>query len=100
MNKKGVEWTINIVILLIIILLFLDAIMEVPISVSNFINELIISVLTSAIFSAIVGTIVEFFTGNRLKKIFINIRITRKIRFSISAFIITTFIMKVMIFGF
>ncbi len=57
-----------------------------------------ISILIGIITSAIAGKIIESFTGNILKKIFIPITIG-PIKFSISMFFIITILVKILLFN-
>jgi hypothetical protein len=53
----------------------------------------------SLILSIVAGSLIEAFTGNILKIIFINIPITNNINISVSAFLIATLLVKYQLFG-
>ena len=63
------------------------------------INQFIISFMIGFVFSTISGWIVESFTGDFLKKITLTIHIYKGFSISISVFFITTFIVKILLFG-
>lgn len=91
--------TIQLFLAIIIAVSFLGAYFGISSNTINAINEWIISLMVGFILSFISGSLVEAFSGDFFKKISLNIPIYKKIKFSISAFTIATFIVKIVLFG-
>lgn len=89
---------IELIIYLIIIVVFLSAVFNIPAFVTNWIVQWLISAIIGSVFSLVAGVIVEAFTGDFLKTIAINIEIGG-FKFSVTAFAVATFIVKVWLFG-
>jgi len=93
-RTKAIE---NIVYLIIIVAV-IGALFNIPEAVTNWIIQWLIGALVGSIFSMVAGAIVEAFTGELLKKITLTIKIG-DFSFSITAFAIVTFIVKIWLFG-
>jgi len=94
-NDEKLQLIIGIIIAVVLIGAFLN----IPNDIINLIVEWLVSIFVGILLSMVSGAIVESFTGDILKKILIPIEI-KGIKFSISVFTITTFIAKIVIFGF
>jgi hypothetical protein len=97
MPKKDDD-TITKILYAIILVVVVGAIFQIPSALINGAVQWLIGALIGSIFSLVAGTIVEAFTGDLLKKIALNINI-HGFEFSITAFAIATFIVKVWLFG-
>ncbi len=87
----------GVVIVLIIAVGILDSIFKMPQNSVSRMVELLISIGVGLILSAISGQIVEAFSGDSLKEIFVIVPIG-PFNFSLSLFVIVTFIVKIWIF--
>jgi hypothetical protein len=96
--EEGVK-KLELIVYLIILVAFLGAAFNIPWALTNWIIQWLISALIGSVFSLVAGAIVEAFTGDFLKKITLTISIG-SLRFSITAFALATFIVKVWLFGF
>jgi len=72
--------------------------LNVPAELTNSIIEWLVGVFVGSLFSFVAGALVEAFSGDLLKKIALNIEILG-FEFSITAFAIVTFIVKIWLFG-
>ena len=95
-NKIGI---LKLIVVLIAIVGIFGALYDVPVDLTNQIIQWLVSIFVSLVFSILAGSLVEAFTGDRLKTLFINIPITDDINISISLFLIATFIVKFLLFG-
>ena len=97
---------IELIIYLIIIVVFLSAVFNIPAFITNWIVQWLVSAIIGSVFSLVAGAIVEAFTGDFLKKITLTFNIKGVnieiggFKFSMTAFAIATFIVKVWLFGF
>jgi len=98
MNDNSKTKTIEIVVYLIILVAVLGALFNIPAAVTNWIIQWLIGALVGSVFSLVAGAIVEAFTGELLKKITLTIG-NGDFDFSITAFAIATFIVKIWLFG-
>ena len=96
--QEGVE-KLELIIYLIILIAFLGAAFNIPWALTNWIIQWLISAFIGSTFSLVAGAIVEAFTGDVLKKYALTISIG-SLKFSITAFAVATFIVKVALFGF
>lgn len=99
MKKKEKE-ILDLIIGLIIVVAVLGVYFNIPTETINLIIELLVSIFIGVILSMVAGSLIEAFTGNILKKISLNIPITKNFSISISVFVIATFIVKILLFGF
>lgn len=98
-NMKG-EDRLQLIIYLIIFVAIAGSVLGLSADTTNKIIQWLLSIFVGILLSMVVGYLVEGFTGNILKKILITISITDDFSVSISAFAITTFIVKILLFGF
>jgi len=96
--EEGVK-KLELIVYLIVLVAFLGAAFNIPWVLTNWIIQWLISAFIGSVFSLVAGAIVEAFTGAFLKKITLTISIG-SLKFSITAFAIATFIVKVWLFGF
>jgi len=96
---KKLEDKLNLIIVLIVIVAIVGAYLGLSTEAINQVIEWLISIFIGILLSSVAGSLIEAFTGNLLKKIFLNIPIYGKFKVSISAFAITTFVVKVLLFG-
>ena len=66
---------------------------------TNQIIQWLVSIFISMALSISVGSLIEACSGDILKKIFINIKIVDKINIPIPLFLITTYFIKIWLFG-
>ena len=99
MKTKDLEDKTKLILLVIILVAVGGSYLGLSTDTINWINELLISMLIGLFLSAVVGSIIEAFTRDFLKTIFLNIPIFGDFSISISAFAIATFIVKVWLFG-
>jgi len=97
MNEKDVD-KLKLIIYMIVLVAFLGAVFNIPLALTNAIIQWLVGVFIGSVFSFVAGALVEAFSGNFLKKIALNITIF-DLKFSITAFAIATFIVKVWLFG-
>ncbi len=95
---KGKE-TLELIITLIIVVAILGAYFNVSDETINHIVDWLVSIFIGVLLSAVSGAIVEAFKGDFLKMIFIPIKIG-DFKFSISVFVIATFMVRILLFGF
>jgi hypothetical protein len=98
MNGNNKTRMIEVIVYLIILVVVLGALFNIPMALTNWIIQWLIGALVGSVFSLVAGAIVEAFTGELLKKITLTITIG-DFSFSITAFAIATFIVKVWLFG-
>ena len=98
MNGNNKTRMIEVIVYLIILVVVLGALFNIPMALTNWIIQWLIGALVGSVFSLVAGAIVEAFTGELLKKITLTINIG-DFSFSITAFAIATFIVKVWLFG-
>ena len=98
MRKKDID-RLQSMIVLIVIIGVISAILGIPNEIAEQITYWLISIFIGILLSGMAGLLVEAFTGDILKGILIPIEI-KGIKFSISAFFIVTFIVKILLFGF
>jgi len=96
--RKKDEEKLNLIISIIIIVVVVGALLGISAEAIEKIVELLVSVFIGIMLSMVAGSLVEAFTGNILKTILIPIKI-KGFKFSISVFVIVTFIVKVLLFG-
>ena len=82
----------------IVLVAIIGAFLGIPITLTNIVIEWLIGAFVGAVCSLVAGSLVEAFTGDLLKPIAFNINI-RGFDFSITAFAIATFAVKVWLFG-
>lgn len=99
MNDNNKTKTLELIIYLIILVAFLGALLNIPSALTNMVIQWLIGMFIGSFFSLIAGEIVEAFTGDLLKTISLTIEIG-DVHFSITAFAIATFVVKVWLFGF
>jgi ABC-type polysaccharide/polyol phosphate export permease len=99
MNDNNKTKTLELIIYVIILVAFVGALFNIPSALTNMVIQLLIGMFVGSFFSLVAGEIVEAFTGDLLKAITLTIEIG-DIHFSITAFAIATFIVKVWLFGF
>lgn len=95
MNTKELEK----ILYLIVIVAIVGALFNIPSFLTNLAIQWLISSFIGSVFSLIAGTLVEAVTGDFLKTISFTVEI-KGFHFSITAFALTTFIVKVWLFGF
>ena len=94
MDEKTIKNLFYILVVIVVGLSFLG----VPSEIINFVIKIFIKyIILGAISSLVVGRLIEAFSGDILKKIFINLEI-KGIKISVSAFVITVLILKLFIF--
>jgi len=96
---KGEE-KLQLIIYLIVIVAIVGSILGLSANTTNMIIQWLLSIFIGVLTSMVAGYLVEAFTGNLLKKILINIPITDDFNISISVFVITVFVVKILLFGF
>jgi hypothetical protein len=99
MDKSGLEDKVRIILYVIILVAIAGAVFGLSQNLTNWIIGLLVSILIGVVLSAVAGSIVEAFTGDFLKKIFLNVNIYGDFSISISVFAIVTFIVKISLFG-
>lgn len=87
----------GVVIVLIFAVGILESIFELPQNLVSTLVEFLISIGVGIILAAISGQIVEAFSGDFLKEIFVIVPIG-PFNFSLSLFVLLTFIVKILIF--
>ena len=98
MTRKKDEEKLSLIISIIIIVVVAGALLGISAETIEKIVELLVSVFIGILLSMVAGSLVQAFTGNILKKILLPINI-KGFKFSISVFVIVTFIVKVLLFG-
>jgi len=96
---KGEE-KLQLIVYIIVFVAIAGSVLGLSADTTNQIIQWLLSIFVGILLSMIAGYLVEGFTGNLLKKIFITIPITDDFNISISVFTITTFIVKILLFGF
>ena len=99
MNDNNKTKTLELIIYVIILVAFVGALFNIPSALTNMVIQWLIGMFVGSFFSLVAGEIVEAFAGDLLKAITLTIEIG-DIHFSITAFAIATFIVKVWLFGF
>jgi len=97
MSEKEVD-KLRLILYIIVLVAFLGAILNIPSALTNAIIQWLIGAFVGSLFSFVAGALVEAVSGDLLKTIALNIEIFG-FEFSITAFAITTFIVKVWLFG-
>lgn len=100
MDKDDIKDKLTLIILVIICVAIVGTLLGLSSGIINQISEWLLSIFVGILLSAVAGSLVEAVSGNILKTIFLNIPIYGDFSISISAFAITTFVVKVMLFGF
>jgi len=90
---------LELIVYLIVLVAFLGAVFNIPFALTNLVIQWLVSAFIGSVFSLVAGALVEAFTGDLLKTITLTISIG-DFQFSITAFAIATFIVKVWLFGF
>ncbi len=90
---EGIRRLVLIYVAVVIILAFIPG----SSGLVNFVTGLFVSSFVGAVFSLIAATIVESFTGDALKTIFLSFEIG-PFHFSVSLFVIATLIVRVWLF--
>jgi uncharacterized protein involved in response to NO len=90
-NKLGI---LKLIVVLIAMVGIFGALYDIPDDLTNQIIQWLVSIFVSLVFSILAGSLVEAFTGDILKRLFINIPITDNINISISLFFIATLIVS------
>ena len=98
MRKKDSD-KLMLIIYAIVLVAILGAVLNIPSALTNTIIQWLIGAFVGAVCSIVAGYLVEGFSGDLLKKIALNISIFG-FEFSITAFAVVTFIVKVWLFGF
>jgi hypothetical protein len=99
MNDDNKTKALERIVYLIILVAFLGAVFNIPSALTNMAIQWLIGMFVGSLLSWVAGELVEAFTGDLLKKITLTVKI-RDFHFSITAFAIATFIVKVWLFGF
>lgn len=99
MNANDKTKTLELIVYLIVLVAFLGAVFNIPFALTNVVIQWLIGMFVGSVFSLVAGALVEAFTGDLLKTITLTIEIG-DFHISITAFAITTFIVKVWLFGF
>jgi hypothetical protein len=90
--------TIRTLLLILILIVVAGTYLGISPETMSFIVDMFTRyVIIGAITSLVVGNLVEAFTGDYLKGVLINIEI-KGINFSVSAFFVTVFILKMLMF--
>ncbi|MBI4010429.1 MAG: hypothetical protein HY361_04575 [Candidatus Aenigmarchaeota archaeon] len=89
--------SINKILPLFVPIVILLSLLNLPQEIIDFIIKLFESTLISAVFSVFAGYIVELFSGDLLKDIFLVIEI-RGIKISLTMFFIATILLKIFLF--
>lgn len=97
MAKKDIG-KLELILYAIVLVAVVGALLNVPLWLTNTVIQWLVSAFTGMVFSLVAGSLIKAFTGDLLKKIALNITIY-KFEFSITAFAIATFIVKVWLFG-
>jgi len=96
--QKKIEDKLNQLVIIVVVVVLVGAFLGLSSGLMNWIIEWLVSGTIGGIFSIITGSLIEAVTGDLLKKFLINIKITNKIKFSISLFTIAVIIMKYLLF--
>lgn len=99
MDTRDLEEKLKLIILIIVFVAIIGTYLGLSSGTINWIIEWLISIFIGLLLSAVAGSLVEAFTSNFLKVIFLNIPIYGDFSISISAFTIATFIVKILLFG-
>jgi uncharacterized phage infection (PIP) family protein YhgE len=75
------------------------ALYDIPPDVTDQIIQWLISIFISLVFSILAGSLVEAFSGDLLKTLFINLPLTDNISIPVSFFFIVTLLAKYLLFG-
>jgi hypothetical protein len=97
MSKKE-EAKLRTILYVIVLVAVVCALLNVPPELTNSIIEWLVGMFVGSLFSFVAGALVEAFSGDLLKKIALNIEIFG-FEFSITAFAVVTFIVKIWLFG-
>lgn len=98
MIRKKDEEKLKLILYVIIVVVVVGALLGISAETIEKIVELLVSIFIGVLLSMVAGSLVKAFTGNTLKMILIPINI-KGFKFSISVFVIVTFIVKVLLFG-
>ena len=99
MNDRNKTKTLELIVYAIILVAVLGAVLNIPFALTNMVIQWLVGMFVGSVFSLVAGALVEAFTGDLLKKITLTIEVG-DLHFSITAFAIATFIVKVWLFGF
>lgn len=94
MNTKN---KVKILVQIIIIIILLGTIFNISVEVTDYYVDFVLSAIIGIITSAVAASFVERLNGNVLKKIFLTFEI-KEFKFSISVFVIVTFLVKIWLF--
>ena len=97
MSEKEVD-KLRLIVYIIVLVAVVGALLHIPSTLTNAIIEWLIGAFIGSVFSLVAGSLVEAFSGNLLKQIALNLELFG-FKFSITAFAIATFIVKVWLFG-
>lgn len=97
MRKKDSD-KLMLILYGIVLVAVLGAFLNIPLALTNTIIQWLVGAFIGSVLSLVAGYLVEAFTGNLLKKIALNINI-HGFEFSITAFAVATFIVKIWLFG-
>ncbi|HLE75839.1 MAG TPA: hypothetical protein VI864_07345 [Candidatus Bathyarchaeia archaeon] len=97
MRKKDSD-KLMLILYAIVLVAVLGAFLNIPLALTNTIIQWLVGAFIGSVCSLVAGYLVEAFSGDLLKRIALNITISG-FEFSITAFAIATFIVKVWLFG-
>ncbi len=95
-DKTGI---LKLIVIVIAAVGIIGALYDVPPNITDQIIQWLIRIFASLVLSIVAGSLIEAFTGDILKAIFINLRITDNINISVSVFIIATLLVKYQLFS-
>lgn len=98
MREEGTE-KLKLIIYLIVLVAVLGALFNIPSYIIDVVVQWLASAFVGSVCSLVAGSLVEAFTGNILRTITLNIPI-KGFNISISAFAISTLIVRIWLFGF
>lgn len=97
---KGEETgKLKLIIYLIVLAAVLSALFNIPSQITDLVIQWLMSAFVGSVCALVAGSLVETFTGNILKTISLTISI-KGFNMSISAFAISTSIVRIWLFGF
>jgi hypothetical protein len=97
MEKKDVN-KLRLILYAIVLVVIIGAFLNVPPSLTNTVVQWLVGLFGGLVCSMVAGALVKAFTGNFLQTIALNIEV-HGFEFSITAFAIATFIVKIWLFG-
>lgn len=95
-EKEGDK--LRLILYIIVLVAVVGALLNIPSALTNAIIQLLVGLFISSLFSFVAGSLVEAFSGDLLKQFALNIELFG-FKFSITAFVIATFIVNVWLFG-